>query len=245
MEDSIKTKPEFLPLYQQVKASLIKRISSGEWPPGTFLPSETALAEKYGVSQGTLRKALIELTHDRCLIRYQGKGTAVATFESDQGLFRFLRICGKDGKKVQPVSRAISGEAGMATPEESKGLRIAKRGPVYRIERVRLIQGRPVINEVITLPLELFPGIDSIGPSNLPNTLYDLFHKRYGIIVGLVEERLDSVAASGTDAKRLKVSVAHPLLHIQRVAFDIQGVPIELRDSRCLTDSLHYMNEIR
>lgn len=241
----MKKKPKFFPLYHQVKASLIKRISSGEWPPGTFLPSETALAEKYGVSQGTLRKALIELTNDRCLVRYQGKGTAVATFESDQGLFRFLRICGKDGKKVQPISLPISAEVGAATPDETKELKIASNGAVYRIERVRLIEGQPVINEVITLPLETFPGIDSIGASNLPNTLYDLFHKRYSIIVALVQERLDAVAASSTDAKRVKVSVGDPLLRIRRLAFDLQGTPIELRDSRCRTDCCEYTNEIR
>jgi GntR family transcriptional regulator len=241
----MKSKPRFLPLYQQVKSSLIKRISSGEWPPGSFLPSETALAQKYGVSQGTLRKALIELTNDRCLVRYQGKGTAVATFESDQGLFRFLRICGKDGKKVQPVSRQISGVAEAATPEESKELKIATGGAVYRIERIRLIQGQPVINEVITLPLDLFPGIDSIGTPNLPNTLYDLFHKRYGIIVALVQERLDAVAATATDARRVRVSAGDPLLRIRRLAFDLQGMPIELRDSRCRTDCYQYVNEIR
>jgi len=238
-------KPKFLPLYQQVKASLIKRISAGKWPPGTFLPSETALAEKYGVSQGTLRKALIELTNERCLVRYQGKGTAVATFESDQALFRFLRIRRKDGKKVQPVSLAVSARADAATPEESKELRIANGKRVYRMERIRLIDGRAVVNEVITLPLELFPGFDSIGPSNLPNTLYDLYQKSYGVIVALVEERLDAVAADAADAKRLKVPLGYPLLRILRLAFDLKGTVVELRDSRCVTDSLEYSNEIR
>ena len=54
-------KPAFNPLYQQVKESLLRRIAAGEWAPGSFLPSEPVLAEEYGVSHGTLRKALNDL----------------------------------------------------------------------------------------------------------------------------------------------------------------------------------------
>ena len=73
----------FTPLYLQVKEDILDRILKGEWSPGSFLPNEFVLAEQYDVSQGTLRKALNELTAEKHLVRYQGKGTAVAIVDED------------------------------------------------------------------------------------------------------------------------------------------------------------------
>lgn len=77
------SKLTFAPLYEQVKKAILNRIIAGEWGPGSFLPSEIALAKEYGVSQGTLRKALNALTREKRLVRYQGKGTAVAVLDED------------------------------------------------------------------------------------------------------------------------------------------------------------------
>ncbi len=70
--------PTLLPLYAQVKAQLIQRIQSGDWKPGELIPNEFVLAGELGVSQGTVRKALGELTADKLLLRRQGRGTFVA-----------------------------------------------------------------------------------------------------------------------------------------------------------------------
>lgn len=83
-------KISYVPLYEQVKKDILRRIIAGDWSPGSFLPNEFALAEQYGVSQGTLRKALNELTAEKYLVRYQGKGTAVAVVEDDTALFPFF-----------------------------------------------------------------------------------------------------------------------------------------------------------
>ena len=84
------SKLTFAPLYEQVKKAILNRIIAGEWGPGSFLPSEIALAKEYGVSQGTLRKALNALTREKRLVRYQGKGTAVAVLDEDSSLFPFF-----------------------------------------------------------------------------------------------------------------------------------------------------------
>ena len=64
------TKVTSIPLYAQIKSSILSRIVAKEWGPGSFLPSETALAAEYGVSQGTLRKALNELALEKKLVRF-------------------------------------------------------------------------------------------------------------------------------------------------------------------------------
>ena len=67
------------PLYAQVKKRITESLVRGEWNPGEVIPSEIELAHIYDVSQGTVRKAIDELTAESILIRRQGKGTFVAT----------------------------------------------------------------------------------------------------------------------------------------------------------------------
>src|SRR3546814_20596783 len=74
----------FKPRYQQVKDLLIGRLIGSYWKPGDLLPSEMQLAEELGVSQGTVRKALDEMTADNLLVRRQGRGTYVAEHRSDE-----------------------------------------------------------------------------------------------------------------------------------------------------------------
>ena len=63
------------PLYLQLRDALAERISSGNWRPGAIIPSESDLAREFGVSPGTMRKALDLLESERVLIRRQGRGT--------------------------------------------------------------------------------------------------------------------------------------------------------------------------
>ena len=71
--------PAFSPLYQQIKGLILQSLQSGEWKPGEAIPSEMDLAARYRVSQGTVRKAIDELTGENLVVRRQGKGTFVAT----------------------------------------------------------------------------------------------------------------------------------------------------------------------
>ena len=82
--------PSRSPLFEQVKASIIKKIQQGVWHHDDVLPNEIELAKIFNVSQGTIRRALKELVQEGFLVRKQGKG--VATKRSlmlfTQSLFR-------------------------------------------------------------------------------------------------------------------------------------------------------------
>ena len=67
--------PTFSPLYQQIKSLIMQSLQSGEWKPGELIPSEVELAFRYKVSQGTVRKAIDELSAENLVVRRQGKGT--------------------------------------------------------------------------------------------------------------------------------------------------------------------------
>jgi len=238
-------KPSYQPLYTQVKDALFKRIGAGEWPPGTFLPSEHALAKEYSVSQGTLRKALNELTSEGRVVRYQGKGTAVPTFEADQHLYRFFQLVNREGQHDYPVSQILSCRLENASRHVAESLRIEPGGKVLKLDRVRVLAERAVINEVIRVPCSRLPGIETYGMGALPNTLYDFFQKKFQIVIVSIIEDLSAVAANAVDAKRLGVAVGSPLLAIRRVALDLEDRPVELRLSRCDTSAHRYHVQLR
>src|SRR5690606_27406758 len=99
--------PGFKPLYQQVKDLLIGRLIGGHWKPGDLLPSEIQLAEELGVSQGTVRKALDEMTAGNLLVRRQGRGTYVAEHDQEHALFHFFKLADRAGRPLVPESRVV------------------------------------------------------------------------------------------------------------------------------------------
>ena len=67
-----------LPRYYQIYTSLLERIQSGEFTPGSAIPTERELGDEYGVSRITVIKALDMLERDGHIGRQQGRGTFVA-----------------------------------------------------------------------------------------------------------------------------------------------------------------------
>ena len=83
-----------------------------------------------------------------------------------------------------------------------------------------------------------------MGACNLPNMLYELYEKRFGITIHSAEEQLRAVVASDNDASLLGIPPGTPLLKIERIALTLDKTPVELRVSHCVTDKHHYQNTI-
>ncbi len=66
------------PLYQVMKADMERAIASGEFAPGSRVPSESELIARYQVSSTTARRCLDELENEGLLRRVRGKGTFVS-----------------------------------------------------------------------------------------------------------------------------------------------------------------------
>ena len=90
--------PSRSPLFEQVKTSIINRIQQGQWHHDDVLPNEIELAKIFNVSQGTIRRALKELVQEGFLIRKQGKGTYVNSYEAEFETFysKFVPIKADD-----------------------------------------------------------------------------------------------------------------------------------------------------
>src|SRR5688500_8333636 len=87
----------FRPLYRQVKDVLVGRIASGAWRAGDAIPSEFEIAAELATSQGTVRKALDEMTAERLVVRRQGRGTFVARHDDARILFQFFKLVPDEG----------------------------------------------------------------------------------------------------------------------------------------------------
>lgn len=68
---------ELLPIYVRVADDLRAKLEAGQFPAGTFLPGELELSQAYGLSRGTVRKALSILAGEGRISRQPGRGTLV------------------------------------------------------------------------------------------------------------------------------------------------------------------------
>ncbi len=233
---------EARPLYAQVKALIIQRLLQGTWRPGEALPNEFQLAADFGVSQGTVRKALDELAQENIVVRYQGKGTFVAEHTPHRSLFHFFRLVDRDGSRHTPQSQWLDCGRRTATPLECERLDLTEGAEVFFIRRLRSLSDVPALVETIVVNSSLLPDLDREGRGL--NTLYDFYQSRYGVMVVKSSEFLSAVAATKEEAGILGVTPGHPLLQIDRSAWGLDGRIVEWRLSRCLTDRFRYFTEL-
>jgi GntR family transcriptional regulator len=236
---------EYQPLYAQVKALFLKRIGSGSWKPGEMLPNEIELAAEYNVSQGTVRKALTALETDKMLVRRQGVGTFVARHSRDQALFQFFRMVGLDDSRLTPTSKVLTQRTLRAKNDQAARLAIEPGEALHAITRIRYFKGVPAIFERIFVPVALMPDLVVEEGKEMADEMYVIYQERYGISIARVSERLGAVAASADEARHLKLDSGTPLLEVSRLAFDVNGRPVELRISRCDTTRTRYAADIQ
>ena len=148
------------PLYKEVKSRLTRGLAAGEWKAGAAIPSESRLAGRFGVSIGTVRKAIDELVAERILLRHQGRGTFVATHTEDRTLFYFFHIVGKDGSRELPVIELLSFRRAKAAAVEAERLLIARGAPIYRIRNVLKLGRDAVLFDEIAVSDGLFSDLD-------------------------------------------------------------------------------------
>jgi GntR family transcriptional regulator len=237
--------PAFQPLYVQVKGLLVASLETGEWRPGEAIPSESELAIRFGVSQGTARKAIDALAADNLVIRRQGKGTFVATHtEEKASMFRFLRIRRNDGRDEYPGSRIIDVRRGKASADIGHQLEIKVGSSVIVLRRVLEFSGEPVVLDEIVLPAALFRGLTRAKVDAYRGSLYSFFETQFGVRIVRAEEKLGAIAADPQSAVVLCVKAGEPLLAVERVTYTYGNRPVEWRRSLCTTRRHFYLNEL-
>ena len=236
--------PAFSPLYQQIKALMVRDLQAGTWRPGEAIPSETELAVRFKVSQGTVRKAIDELAAENLLVRRQGKGTFVATHAEQTTQYRFLRLQPDDGQAGGTQRQFIDCRRLRAPADVARALGLRSGDAAIQIKRVLSLRGVPVVFDEIWLPAAPFKGLTAERLSGYRGPMYGLFESEFGVRMIRAEEKIRAVAAEGQAAELLAVSPGTPLLSVERLSLTYGDKPVELRRGLYNTASHHYRNEL-
>lgn len=231
------------PLYLEVRRRIADAIRSGEWRPGEAIPPEKKLCEGFGVSIGTLRKAVDELTASGLLVRQQGRGTFVARHSQDRYLFSFFHLVGHDGRKEYPKVRFLKCGFASADAFAAAVLAVKAGSRLIHLSNELSLAGEVASLDEIFLPVAVFPGLTAQRLRDRRTTLYQMYQDEFSVTVVRTAERLRAAATTRSQARLLNVDVGAPVLQIIRVAYSFQDQPVELRFSYVNTRRCEYRPE--
>lgn len=236
--------PTFSPLYRQIKELMLTALGAGEWAPGMAIPSESELAARFGVSQGTVRKAIDEMAAEHLLVRRQGRGTFVESHNDPRSNYRFLHLKPNDNKARQKRSMPLSCKLQPADRATAAALHIAPGEPVLALERLLSFDDEVVVFDQMFLLGSIFGELTLESLQQEERSLYSIFERRFGVRMIRAEERLRAVAADRRAAELLKVEETEPLMLVERVTYTYGNQPVEWRRGFYATDRYHYYNEL-
>ena len=215
-----------VPLYHQVKTSILRRIETGHWRPGDRLPSEDELAEGFKVSKITVRQALRELAQIGHIRREQGRGTFVQRpplFEGPRQLTSFSEEMRRQG--VQASSAVLEQGIVPASADVASTLGIPEDEPVFRLRRLRLADGDPMGVQTAYIPARLVPRIEDIEFSR--SSLYDVLSCHYDLVPASAHETHYAFAVAVDDAALLHLDEGAPVMGTELVARFADGRALE------------------
>jgi GntR family transcriptional regulator len=235
--------PSGVPLYEQVKRAVLAALSTGEWKQGEAIPPEKQLSERFGVSIGTLRKAIDELVMENILVRHQGRGTFVAIHSQNQHFFKFFRVVRQDGEKAYPHTELQRFRHIAASAEACEKLRLPPGARVFEFVNALSLHGEKVIVDTICVPDAMFRGLTREQLRERPSTLYSFYQQMFGINVIGTDERVRVAVADADHAELLSVDPGAPLLELRRVAYSFHQTPVEWRVSKVNTQRYEYVGQ--
>ena len=163
------------PLYKAAEEAMIANITNGTWEVGRRLPNEFELADEFGVSQGTMRRALIRLEEMGLLNRKPGRGTLVAANSPDASASPAApltpTLCTPDGSAIHFEPFRARSKTRTATMRESQTMGCDR---VAVLERTLKVDGNRAALESVAVPTDLLGQLDEAAPAALEDLL--LFH---------------------------------------------------------------------
>lgn len=200
-----------LPLYHQLVGHLTEAIRSGDYPPGSRIPSEPQLAKAYGIGRPTVRQAIEVLVRRRLLTRRRGSGTYVRAPEPEIDLFSLA------GTSSAFLKRGIAATVQTLRPLRRVKVPVGTENPfaggrAFYLSRLNRVADAPVLLEEIWLHPDLFGGIESIDLTgrSLSQVVENHFYRRpvggrQTFRIGCLEDRLATVMEVDADTPVLVV----------------------------------------
>ncbi len=224
------------PLYSQVRDLIAAQIAGGEVGPGAALPNESVLAQRFGVSVGTIRRAVEGLEDMGVVTRRQGRGTFVAG-ASVSVAKRLQRICGPNGEKLRLTRKTLRSSRRQSRPDELAQFLMPAPAEVIEVTS-SVAGGKGLVGvEHAVLHGAFVPELDIALRQG--RDVYSALGAA-GIIVTRAEDRIAATAAGEEVAELLSVAVGTPVLEIVRRVFTVTGQPAEVSVGTYLSNAVTY-----
>ncbi len=205
--------PQYLRIYRDLK----RRIQSGELPPDSPLPSQRELSRQFDVTLMTLRQAIHLLKEECLVVTRQGAGTRVAPKRFSYAispLRSLAQVMESEGLTMTTrVLRSREQPAGVIADE----LQIGQDDPVLSLQRLRLVDGRPLVFQCSYLPAWIGRGVVDADLSI--NSLYDVLTDRFGYEVECATERIQATVLGKREARLLAAAPGKPAMLSERITY--------------------------
>jgi DNA-binding GntR family transcriptional regulator len=210
-------------------------------PPGTELPSERELAERYGLARMTVRNEMERLAAQGLVYRLQGRATFVAAPRVAQAGALSSFTDDMVARGLAPGSIVRSSETVEADGVLAARLELAPGDRVFHLERVRTADGRPRALEQVFLPMRRFAGIEDVDFTEA--SLFEVLGERFGVSLRDAHQRVVAVTVGPEEAGLLDVAEGDAGLRFHSLGRDSEGRPVYYAIS--LFPGAHYEIEMR
>jgi DNA-binding GntR family transcriptional regulator len=210
------------PLYFQLAQAIEGAITGGDLPAGSRLENELLLAERYGLSRPTVRRAVQELVDKGLLVRKRGVGTQVIQPHVRRpveltSLYEDLARAGET-----PTTAVLSLERVPAPAEIAAELDLVEGVEIVVLRRLRYSHGEPLALMTNYLPGRFRPTAEELSERGLYQYL-----RGQGVHLRVAHQRIGARPARAEEARLLEEPPRAALLTMERTAFDDQGVAVE------------------
>lgn len=214
-------------IYQQIVDWMRQQISTGVWPEHYRLPSEIELASTLGVSRGTIRKAINQLTSEGLLVTLHGRGTFVESQVIEQPLAAQLIAFSEAlmEKNISFQTVVLRQEIEPPPQRIASLLSLPAGATALTLERVRLIHQNPIVYLLNYVATARCPGIEAVDFTRF--RLFQTLEETYGLKLGWGQRTFQAVAADEHVADILKISQCDPVMYMEQLLYLQDGTPIE------------------
>ena len=212
-----------VPLYYQVSQQIEQAISSGQLGPGARLDNEISLADQFGLSRPTMRRAIQELVDKGLLVRKRGVGTQVVHGQVTRPVELTSLYDDLTRGHQAPRTTLLVNEIIPASEKVSGFLDVPVGTKVLRLRRLRFANAEPLAILENYLPEDLA----DIGQSDLESRgLYQLMRAK-GVHIRVAKQRIGARAGTVEECQLLGERKNSPLLTMDRATHDDSGRPVE------------------
>lgn len=210
------------PKHAQLR-EILRRAIERELPPGSPIPSERELAERYQVSRLTVRSAIGKLVEEGLLTRARGKGTFTAAPRMELQLYLMSFTDDMRRRGLTPATELLHCDTEVPPAQTAGALALRPGEPAYRLVRRRRADGTPLAVERGWYHPRRVPGLPDL---DLASSLYEQLAQRYDLRLDHARQTVWSEAADRETARLLGIRTGDPLLVFRRVS-SASGVPVE------------------